>query len=87
MQLLIIFALFGGRNMQMCPYCNHVYDESEFSKCPYCTGELVEDTSERFFKNCPFCGGIMYWDEEWECTNCGEFVYTDEDDNDGLISG
>ena len=22
--------------MQMCPNCNKVYDESEYSKCPYC---------------------------------------------------
>ena len=24
--------------MQMCPYCNKVYDESEYSKCPFCHG-------------------------------------------------
>lgn len=22
--------------MQMCPDCGRVYDESEYSKCPYC---------------------------------------------------
>lgn len=22
--------------MQMCPNCNKVYDESEYSRCPYC---------------------------------------------------
>ena len=22
--------------MQMCPNCDRVYDESEYSKCPYC---------------------------------------------------
>lgn len=22
--------------MQMCPYCDKVYDESEYSRCPYC---------------------------------------------------
>lgn len=22
--------------MQVCPNCNSVYDESEYSKCPYC---------------------------------------------------
>ena len=31
--------------MQMCPFCDHVYDESEYSHCPYCSGELEEDTS------------------------------------------
>lgn len=29
----------------------------------------------------------MYWDEEWECTNCGETIDSDEDDNDGIIEG
>ena len=24
--------------MQMCPECGRVYDESEYSKCPYCKG-------------------------------------------------
>ena len=27
----------------------------------------------------------MYWDDYWECTNCGEEIYTDEDDCDGII--
>ena len=22
--------------MQMCPFCDKVYDESEYSHCPYC---------------------------------------------------
>ena len=22
--------------MQMCPFCDKVYDESEYSRCPYC---------------------------------------------------
>lgn len=26
--------------MQMCPFCDRVYDESEYSRCPYCSGEL-----------------------------------------------
>ena len=38
-------------------------------------------------KNCPNCGGIMYWDDEWECTDCGEIIDSDEDDNDGIIEG
>lgn len=25
--------------MQMCPDCESVYDESEYSKCPYCHPE------------------------------------------------
>lgn len=33
--------------MQMCPFCDKVYDESEYSHCPYCSGELQEDTSPR----------------------------------------
>ena len=73
--------------MQMCPFCNQVYDESNYSRCPYCSGELTQDTSERYFKNCPDCGGIMYWDDYWECTNCLCEIHTDEDDNDGIIEG
>ena len=32
--------------MQMCPICDKVYDESEYSHCPYCSGELEEDDEE-----------------------------------------
>ena len=73
--------------MQMCPYCDSVYDESEYSGCPYCSGELEHDTSERYFKECPCCGGIMYWDGSWECTNCSNEIDSDEDDYDGIIEG
>ena len=73
--------------MQMCPYCYRVYDESEYGYCPYCSGELEEEITERYFKHCPNCGGVMYWDEYWGCTNCGHEIETDEDDNDGTIEG
>lgn len=73
--------------MQMCPNCDKVYDESEYVHCPYCSGELEEDRSEKYFKYCPVCGGLMYWDGCWECGNCGEEILTDEDDNDGTIIG
>lgn len=26
--------------MQMCPNCDRVYDESEYSRCPYCYVEV-----------------------------------------------
>ena len=71
--------------MQMCPYCDKVYDESEYSCCPYCSGELEEEHGERYYKDCPNCGGIMYWDGYWYCTNCDEEIHTDEYDNDGII--
>ena len=32
--------------MQMCPNCDKVYDESEYSRCPYCSGELEDDDDE-----------------------------------------
>jgi len=60
-----------------CPDCNHAYDESEYSKCPYCSGELWDDDEE--IDDCPECGGVMYWDEDeqlWICKNC---EYTKED--------
>ena len=47
--------------------------------------ELTEEHGEKYFKACPNCDGTMYWDEFWECNNCGEEIYTDEDDNDGII--
>lgn len=73
--------------MQMCPNCDKVYDESEYCHCPYCSGE-IDDTGERYFKHCPECDGIMYWDDGyWECTNCSCEIFSDEDDNDGIIEG
>ena len=72
--------------MQTCPFCDNVYDEEEHSHCPYCSGELSQDTGAKHFKNCPNCGGIMYWEGDcWECINCGNEIYTDIDDNDGII--
>lgn len=32
--------------MQMCPFCDHVYDESEYSRCPYCYPEKDEREQE-----------------------------------------
>lgn len=58
--------------MQTCPNCDRVYDESEYSRCPYCSGEIELVSEERYFKNCP---------------NCGETIDSDEDDNDGIIEG
>lgn len=75
-----------GEKMQMCPDCDKVYDESEYGICPYCSGELVIDDDEEFFKNCPVCGGIMYWDEVWVCSNCSHEIISDKDDFDGVIS-
>lgn len=73
--------------MQMCPFCDKVYDESEYSTCPYCSKELKEDTGEKVFKYCPNCNGIMYWDNGWECTDCGQEIDTDIYDSDGIICG
>ena len=72
--------------MQMCPFCDKVYDESEYSRCPYCSGEIEDNVRERYYKNCPNCDGTMYWEDGcWFCINCGEEIYSDEDDNDGII--
>lgn len=55
--------------MQMCPFCDKVYDESEYSHCPYCSGELDDDDEE--VRPCPECGGCLHWNGEvWECLNC-----------------
>ena len=71
--------------MQMCPYCDKVYDPTEYSRCPYCSDELEFEPHEEIYKDCPNCGSIMYWDEYWECIDCGKEIYTGEDDNDGVI--
>ena len=62
--------------MQMCPYCDKVYDESEYVHCPYCSGELEEDDEE--IRPCPECGGCLHFDgyDRWECSNCD---YSEED--------
>ena len=74
--------------MQMCPNCDRVYDESEYCHCPSCSGEIEVEKSERYYKVCPNCGGVMYWeDDSWMCSNCGEEIFSDEDDNDGIIEG
>lgn len=71
--------------MQMCPNCDKVYDESEYSRCPYCSGELDDSMGETKIKDCPDCGGIMYWDGCWECSNCDCTIDTDEDDYDSIL--
>ena len=71
--------------MQMCPNCDEVYDSSEYSICPYCSGELENESGERYYKNCPNCGGTMYWDGSWECADCGNEINTSVSDNDGIV--
>ena len=71
--------------MQMCPYCDHVYDESDYGECPYCSGELDGSNIGAKAKGCPKCNSIMYWDEYWFCSNCDCEIYTDEDDYDFII--
>ena len=63
--------------MQMCPNCDKVYDESEYTRCPYCSGELEVDDDEEI-RGCPECNGVMrcYDGNTWECSNCD---YTEED--------
>ncbi|MCR0271522.1 hypothetical protein MKA31_05415 [[Clostridium] innocuum] len=62
--------------MQMCPFCDKVYDESEYAHCPYCSGELEEADEE--IRPCPECGGCLHFDgyDRWECSNCD---YSEED--------
>ena len=71
--------------MQMCPFCDRVYDESEHSSCPYCSGELACGHGEIKVKDCPNCGGIMYWDGYWECSDCDHEIHTGEDDYDSIM--
>lgn len=72
--------------MTMCPICEKVYDESDYSSCPNCSDEIDDEHGEKYYKNCSNCGGIMYWyDGTWECSNCSNEIETDEDDNDGIV--
>ena len=73
--------------MQECTFCGKAYDELEFRACPYCSRALEDETKEKVFKYCPNCSGIMYWCNNWECTNCGHKVDTDIYDSDGIICG
>lgn len=70
--------------MQMCPDCDNVYDESD-GCCPYCSGELEMNGSGTKAKDCPECGSIMYWDDNWFCSNCAYEIFTDEDDYDFIL--
>ena len=63
--------------MQMCPFCDKVYDESDYSHCPYCSGELEDDCDEDI-RPCPVCNGVMYLDDCWECSNCGHEIEYDD---------
>ena len=47
--------------MQMCPFCDSVYDESEYTHCPYCSGDNDDDDEEvRFCRNVmPDCTGMV----------------------------
>lgn len=71
--------------MQMCPDCNKVYDESEYTCCPYCSGILGSYYSGKKVKDCPECGCIMIWDDYWICSNCDTTIESDEDDYDGIV--
>ena len=63
--------------MQMCPFCGQVYDESEYSHCPYCSDELDDDDDDDEVRPCPECGGCLHWDGEIrECSDCD---YTEGD--------
>lgn len=37
--------------MQMCPDCGRVYDESEYSKCPFCSNDDYKRRYHKVIKN------------------------------------
>lgn len=72
--------------MQMCPDCDKMYDESEYTHCPYCSGELEEE-KEIKIKHCPQCDSYMIWDGDcWICVNCDHEDHSDEDDYDSIMT-
>lgn len=84
--------------MQQCGICLKVYDESEYSHCPYCDGLLydeddddfedededyVEDEKMKEFHRLLDCPGVYDEDGEFvRCPNCGMGL---RDDN-GVIT-
>lgn len=47
---------------------------------------MEEEHGERYYKVCPNCEGTMEWEDgTWMCSNCGDEIESDEDDNDGII--
>lgn len=49
--------------MQMCPNCDHVYDESEYARCPRCHKDDYDDYRESKPEK------FLVWDPktgEWE---------------------
>ena len=37
----------------MCPFGDKVYNESEYSHCPYCSGESEDEVGKEKYKDCP----------------------------------
>ncbi|MCR4607816.1 MAG: hypothetical protein K5771_08840 [Oscillospiraceae bacterium] len=60
--------------MQMCPECGKIYDESDYARCPYCSGELsdedveYDDYVEYEFGEDP--GWDYVYDEDGEGVDC-----------------
>ena len=73
--------------MQMCPGCDRVYDEEEYSSCPYCSGLIRKIKVEEPYKACPNCDGTMLWrDEMWSCEDCGDEEEGDvSEDQEGTV--
>lgn len=79
--------------MQQCGICLKVYDESEYSHCPYCDGLLYDEEDDDFedededyemdeetkeFNRIINCPGVF--DDEGEyvrCPNCGHGLHND----------
>ena len=50
--------------MQMCPNCDKVYDESEYSRCPYCYDD--EDVEKIYIVYDEEDGVLELTDDEYE---------------------
>ncbi len=79
--------------MQQCGICLKVYDESEYSRCPYCDGLLYDEDDDDFgdkdedyemdeeslkFNRIVNCPGVF--DDEGEyirCPTCGHGLHDD----------
>ena len=57
--------------MQMCPFCDNVYDESEYSKCPYCHSDEEDDDFD-FYED----------DDDFDYEEDDDFDFYEDDDDD-----
>lgn len=73
------------RTKYKCVECNHIFDEGEQAVWYESRGEFWGSPCSERMTGCPVCKGD--YDEVVQCKECGEWVWNDEVDYDGLCEG